>query len=267
MSNSEIDFSIITVSYNSDKTLERTIRSVLDQTHKNYEYILVDGGSSDNTNAIIESYKTKFTTNFVHISEPDNGIYDAMNKGIALAKGKVVGLLNSDDYYFNNTLSTVFEIFKNTDKKSVISGELLFKSITGEQLLKTSEVRFKKIMKKYKNGVRHPATFVPKVIYDELGLFNLNYKIASDAELIFRIYRAEFDFIFVNQPLVVMSDGGISNSKGIFKQLILENHYLLKTYCPSFILRCYFMMLTIVRLGVKEIFGGVTSVYRKMDNH
>ena len=266
MSNTDIDFSIITVSYNSEKTIARTIKSVLSQSYENYEYIIIDGASTDNTTSIIEKYKDRFKGKLKYISEPDKGIYDAMNKGIALANGKVIALLNSDDYYFENTLSTVQEAYNSSNKKSVISAELIFKSDAGEQLLKTSEKRFKKVMKQYKNGVRHPATFVPKLIYDKVGFFNLAYKIASDAELIFRIYTAGYDFIFVNKPLVVMCDGGISNSKGIFKQLILENHYLLKAYCPSFVLRLYFMILTILRLAIKEISGGLTSIFRKIDN-
>ena len=261
------DFSIITVSFNSEKTIERTIKSVLNQSNNNYEYIIVDGGSTDKTNEIIDQYKTQFNDSITHISEPDNGIYDAMNKGIALAKGKIIGLLNSDDYYFDNTLSMVYDAYGNTDKKTIISGELIFKSGDVEQLLKTSEKRFRKKMKQYKNGVRHPATFVPKVIYENVGLFNLNYKIAADAELMFRIFRANYTFKFINQPLLVMSDGGISNSKGIFKQLLEENRIFLKAYCPNVISRFYFLTLAILRLKVKENMANLISKYRKIENY
>lgn len=260
------DFSIITVSYNSQKTIERTIKSILSQSYKNYEYIIIDGGSTDKTNEIIEKYKTYFNGNLTHVSEPDKGIYDGMNKGIALAKGKIIGLLNSDDYYFDNTLAIVNEAYLETNKKTVISGELIFKSENGEQLLKTSEERFRKKMKQYKNGVRHPATFVPKFIYDNIGLFNLDYKIASDAELIFRIFRANYDFKFINQPLLIMSDGGISNSKGIFKQLMFENRKLLNTYCPNVVLRFYFITSARLRLTIKEFMANLITTYRKIEN-
>ena len=260
------DISIITVAFNSEKTIERTIKSVLGQSYKNFEYIIVDGGSTDKTNEIIERNIAQFSGNVIHISEPDNGIYDAMNKGISLAKGRVVGLLNSDDYYFDTTLSIVYDAYINSDLKSVITGELIFKSGDKEQLLKTGRKRFGKKIKQYKNGVRHPATFVPKVIYNKVGLFNLDYKIAADAELIFRIYKANYNFKFLNQPLLVMSDGGVSNSKGITQQILLEKKRLLKSYCPNMVERFFFTVETKFRFKVKELAAGLISVYRKFDN-
>ncbi len=261
------DFSIITVCYNSEKTIERTIKSILAQSHKNYEYIIIDGASRDKTNEIIESYKSHFNGNLTHISEPDKGIYDGMNKGIALTKGNVIGLLNSDDYYFDNTLSIVHENYLATDQKTVISGELIFKSEKGEQLLRTSKERFLQKTKHYKNGVRHPATFVPKVIYNQVGLFNLDYKIASDAELMFRIHKDNFEFKFINEPLIVMYDGGASNSKGLFKQLVNENWMILQSYCPNTPLRLYYITLAILRLSIKELDSKILSTYRKIDNN
>lgn len=263
----KIDLTIITVAYNSEKTIERTIQSVLNQTNKNFEYIIVDGASSDKTNDIIESYKKHFNGNLTHISEPDNGIYDAMNKGITLAKGQLIGLLNSDDHYFDTTLEIVHDAYMNSDLKSVITGELIFKTGNREQLLKTSEKRFRKKMRQYKNGVRHPATFVPKIIYDDIGLFDLHYKISSDAELIFRIHKANYDFKFINEPLVVMSDGGISNSKGITEQIIREKKRLLRTYCPDMFERAFFTSETKFRFKVKELASSLISMYRRIENN
>lgn len=261
-----IDFSIITVSYNSEKTIERTIKSVLNQSFKNYEYIIIDGNSKDKTNDIINEYQREFKGGITHVSEPDRGIYDAMNKGIALAKGNVIGLLNSDDYYFNDTLSMVYDTFMKTSGQSVLTGELIFKSDDGEQLLKTSKERFLKKTKHYKNGVRHPATFVPKVIYDDLGLFNLNYKIAADAELMYRIYKSKYDFTFINKPLLVMCDGGASNSKGLYKQLLHENRLFLKTYCPNLMTRFFYISSAKLRLATKELMADLVSKYRKIEN-
>ncbi len=260
------DFSIITVSYNSESTIERTIASMLNQKHDNFEYIIIDGGSKDKTNAIIETLKPQFNGKLTHISEPDRGIYDGMNKGISLAKGNLVGLLNSDDYYYEDTLSKVYKTYLETDGKTVISGELIFKGDKGEQLLRTSEERFLKKTNTFKNGVRHPATFVPMNIYKSVGLFNLDYKIAADAELMLRIYKADFKFKFVNEVLIVMADGGASNTKGLFKQLVHENWLILKKYCPNTILRYYYISMAIVRLSAKEMGSKVVSYYRKVDN-
>jgi glycosyltransferase involved in cell wall biosynthesis len=259
--------SIITVAFNSEKTIERTIKSVLNQTYKNFEYIIIDGGSTDKTNEIIQRYKTQFNDNLIHISEPDEGIYDAMNKGIALAQGRLVGILNSDDYYFDNTLSIVNKAYNNSDQISVLTGEIIFKSGDSEQLLKTSEGRFRKKMRQYKNGVRHPATFVPKLIYDDIGVFNLDYKIASDAELMFRIYKARFDFNFINEPLVIMSDGGISNSKGITDQILSEKRQILESYCPNMLKRFFFMNETKLRFKIKDLTGNLVTTYRKLANN
>ena len=262
----DIDFSIITVAYNSEKTIERTIKSVLNQSFKNFEYIIIDGNSTDKTNDIINKYKDQFAGGITHISEPDKGIYDAMNKAILLAKGKVIGLLNSDDFYFENTLSMVYDVYKETDSKTVITGELIFKSKDGEQLLRTSKERFLNKTKHYKNGVRHPATFVPKVIYDDLGLFNLDYKIASDAELMYRIYKANYEFKFVNKPLLVMYDGGASNTKGLYKQLLHENRLFLNAHCPNPISRFLYISSAKLRLVTKELLADLVSKYRKIEN-
>lgn len=261
------EISIITVAFNSDKTIERTIMSVLNQSYKSFEYIIIDGGSTDKTNEIVEGNKSKFDGNLIHISEPDKGIYDAMNKGISMARGKVIGLLNSDDYYFETTLLNVYKAYSNSNFSTIITGELLFKSGDREQLLKTSEKRFVKKIKHYKNGVRHPATFVPKIIYDEIGLFNLDYKIAADAEFIFRIHKAGYGFKFLNEPLTVMSDGGISNSKGITKQILLEKRLLLKSYCPNIAVRVFYIAETKLRFMVKEAATDLISAYRKIENN
>ena len=100
-------FSIITVCFNSEKTIERTIRSVLNQTFSDYEYIIVDGASKDDTMKIVKSYEDKFDGRLHYISEPDKGIYDAMNKGIRLAQGEIIGIVNSDDWLEDDSLMNV----------------------------------------------------------------------------------------------------------------------------------------------------------------
>ena len=102
-------FSIITPCYNSEKTIERTLQSVQSQTYQNYEYIIIDGGSVDGTLSIVEAYKSKFNGKMRVISEKDDGIYDAMNKGIRMAQGKLLGIVNSDDFYENTCLENALK--------------------------------------------------------------------------------------------------------------------------------------------------------------
>ena len=106
-------FTIITPCFNSEKTIEKTLQSVLNQTYQNFEYIIIDGGSTDDTLSIIESYKEKFAEKLTVVSEKDNGIYDAMNKGIQLAKGELVGIVNSDDFYETDALENIVNEYQN----------------------------------------------------------------------------------------------------------------------------------------------------------
>ncbi len=124
----DISVSIITVSFNSEKTIERTVKSVISQTYKNLEYIIVDGGSGDKTVDIIKGYSEKY--DFIsYTSEPDNGIYDAMNKGIERAGGEIIGIINSDDWYEENAVAIIVKSFlENGRKQGVYYGEMgLFK--------------------------------------------------------------------------------------------------------------------------------------------
>ena len=160
--------SIITVCFNSEKTIRDTIDSVLNQTYKNIEYIIVDGKSVDTTIDIIKSYELEFkrkNISFKWISEKDTGIYNAMNKGVRLAKGDLIGILNSDDWYSSNAVSEVVAVNGNQDF-SVISGKknkVNFK----KEILKT--IKNKKDIQKYIHRtmpINHPATFVHKKVYE-----------------------------------------------------------------------------------------------------
>ena len=209
--------SIITVSYNSESTIRRTIESITNQTFQDFEYIIIDGGSSDGTNKIIEEYKSILGDKLIHVSEPDNGIYDAMNKGINLAKGKIVGIVNSDDWLAPNA----FEIVENSSKdqdlsNTIFCGWMSFHYKDGrEQLLKTSSRRFIRHLKRYSMGVNHPATFVPLDIYKRIGLFDTNLKISADLDFIIRCWKENVVFHFVDYALTNMSDGGVSNINSI----------------------------------------------------
>lgn len=208
-------FSIITVSYNSGKTIERTIRSVLNQTFSDYEYIIIDGASSDNTIDIIRKYEAEFGGRLKWVSEPDKGIYNAMNKGINMSSGAIIGIVNSDDYWEPNTLQEVVNEYQGAHNpdNSIYCGWIKFHYNDGSsQLLKTDYQTFVSWARYFEvAGVRHPAVFVPKKVYEENGVFDENLRVMSDSDLLLRFYFAHVDFRFIDMVLSNMSDGGVSN--------------------------------------------------------
>lgn len=208
-------FSIITIAYNSGNTIERTIRSVQAQTFKDYEYVIVDGGSSDETLSIVKRYEPLFGGRMKWKSEPDNGIYDAMNKGIERSSGEIIGIVNSDDWLEPDALRIVADCYKDKDPSCscVCCGWMNFHySDSTMQVLKTDKEQFAQKAKTCEmGGVRHPATFVPKSVYEAHGVFDTNLKILADTDLIVRYYKAGVEFIFPNKVVTNMSDGGVSN--------------------------------------------------------
>jgi len=201
--------SIITICYNSASTIEDTIKSVIAQNYLDLEYIIVDGGSKDDTLKIIEKYRDKIAK---IISEPDKGIYDAMNKGIVLATGEVVGIINSDDFYEHNTvLIEVFSCFEN-NKIDACYGNIKYV----DRLAKEKQVRFWKAGKykkeKLNSGwiIPHPAFFVRKEVYNRLGSFNTDFRIAADYELMLRFLQNNTAVQYLDSTLVCMREGGFS---------------------------------------------------------
>ena len=201
--------SIITVCYNSASTIERAIKSVLSQDYSNIEYIIIDGGSTDGTVEIINKYKDKITQ---FVSEKDEGIYDAMNKGIALATGDIVGILNSDDFYADNfILSEIANAFGGGMIDAVYGNVAYF--ISGKEgkifrYWKAGEFSQAKI----KNGWMppHPAFFVKKDWYKRYGNFRLDFGTSADYELLLRFMLAGIKMKYVNKTFVNMQAGGAS---------------------------------------------------------
>lgn len=236
-------FSIITVCYNSEKTISRTIESVLNQTCQDYEYIIVDGKSTDKTLDIIKEYETLFSNKLKYISEPDTGIYNAMNKGIGLCSGEIIGIVNSDDWLQPDALEIVkMHADKITEADFIISGWMNFHYTDGTiQLLTNSYERFKRITDRYGMGLRHPATFVSANVYQHIGRFDENLKIAADCDLILRCYKENVLINIIPQVLTNMADGGLSERKQIDKY-IGEISYILKKHlhnkCEYFYLLC-----------------------------
>jgi len=181
--------SIITVSYNSEKTIEDTINSVYNQSFKNVEHIVIDGDSNDLTKKIVEKNKSKISK---FISEKDKGLYDAMNKGINLSNGEIIGLLNSDDVYYNeDVLKNVIHIFDTIPEVDVLYGDLVY--VERDNLDKIVRYwRSKNYYKKYfdnGNVPPHPTLFIKKNIYRKNKLFNINFKLAADYEFMLRLFK------------------------------------------------------------------------------
>lgn len=204
-------FSIITITYNSAATLEDTIRSVIGQSHPDIEYIVVDGGSTDGTLEIISRYRDKIQQ---FVSEKDNGLYDALNKGIRMATGDVVGMLHSDDFYLDNkVIADYAEIFAKQDPDAVYS-----------DLYYVDKDDTNKIIRKWKSGAYssgsfvngwmppHPTFFVKKEIYQRYGSFDPEFRTSADYELMLRlIHRHQIRLAYLSRYTVKMRMGGKSN--------------------------------------------------------
>lgn len=198
-------FSIITVTYNSAKTVEQTIRSVLSQSFDDFEYIIVDGASKDGTTRIIEKYAAS-DPRIRYISEPDKGIYDAMNKGIKMATGNVIGILNSDDYYEKDALKTISEAIPASNE-FVVYGMI-------RMLLDDCEdsVLFYNHNSLPKRMIMHPACFVSKFIYEKYQ-YDTTYRSAADYDLFLKLYQdQEILFVPVYRVITNFRIGGMSSS-------------------------------------------------------
>lgn len=195
--------SIITVCYNSVKTLEKTIQSVLSQTYKNLEYIIIDGGSTDGTLEIIEHYKDCIS---LCISEPDNGIYDAMNKGIQHSHGDIIGIINSDDWYAENSVKWVVQYFQHYNV-DVVYGDVLLIDENGSAD-KPKDCPLDTLW--YQMALPHPTVFIKKQSYQTYGLYSLQYKLSADYELILRLYSNHIKFGYINKIIAYFRLGGSS---------------------------------------------------------
>lgn len=203
--------SIITVCYNSSQTIENTIQSVVSQNYSNIEYIIVDGLSSDDTLKIIDRYKNKITK---VISEKDNGIYDAINKGISVSTGDIVAILHADDFYTNeNVISTIVNDFVNK-RVDAIYGDLQYVDRLDTNQIKRNWVSGEYNKENFLKGWMppHPSFFVTKECYNKFGVFNTSLKSAADYELMLRfLYKHNCTVDYIPQVLVKMRVGGKSN--------------------------------------------------------
>ncbi|MCK8480558.1 glycosyltransferase family 2 protein [Psychroserpens algicola] len=220
--------SIITATYNSEKTLGYCMDSVLNQTYSDIEYIVIDGNSSDNTVDLITS-KAKNAPHIVWVSERDKGIYDALNKGIQKATGDIVGFVHSDDYLADtHCVSDIVAAFKSHQVDGVY-GNLHYVSFENPEHIVRNWVSQPFYPKLLKRGwmPAHPTLFLKNAVYQAEGNFNLEYKIAADYDFILRIFNnSKYTYHYLPKTIVKMRVGGASNKS--LKNLIRKTKEDLK---------------------------------------
>ena len=203
--------SIITVVYNNSKYIRDAIESVISQDYPCIEYIVIDGGSTDGTIKIIDEYRKHIS---VIISEPDEGIYDALNKGIAKANGNFIGILHSDDLFCDKSvISDVISKLNSTNSELCFSDLVLVDKESGELKRYYMAHYFRRWMLRIGWLPPHPTVFIKRSLFDEFGFYSKNYKIAGDFEFFVRIfYGRKINWVYLNRISVMMREGGASNS-------------------------------------------------------
>lgn len=217
--------SLITVTYNASDHVRDCIESVLSQTHSDLEYIVIDGASSDNTMEIIREYSDRIS----HlISEPDDGLYDAMNKGIALATGDIVGILNADDLYSHKgVISKVVDVFNITDCDATFGDLVYFKTEEPDKITRFFPGKgFHP--RQFAKGIMppHPTFFVKRSLYESFGRFDTQFDICADFDLMVRfLYQNHATYTYIPEVLVRMRTGG-SSTQGIQSTLTINKEML-----------------------------------------
>lgn len=220
---------IITINRNNALGLERTIQSVISQTWADYQYIIIDGASTDNSVEVIEKYSDKIS---YWISEEDNGIYNAMNKGIKQANGEYCLFLNSGDYLYNNNVLEI--IFSENFTEELIYGNQFRVGEKGNRVVFfPSKLTFYHF---YTNFLAHNSTLIKKSLFNKIGLYNENYKIVSDHEFfVLAVCKYNCTVRYINEIISVMVDGGISNNPQYTEVVIKERADMFKKHFPNLI--------------------------------
>ena len=217
--------SIITVTFNSAKTVKDTIQSVLDQKYVDYEYLIIDGGSKDNTLDIIKSYESKFAGRMKWVSEKDKGMYDGINKGIRMATGDVVGIINSDDFYHRTDIFDIInKAFEEDKEVQAIYGDVRF--VNPDNLERTVRYYSSKHWKpwRFRFGFMpaHPTFFTYKENFEKYGYYQYDYHIAADYELLIRhLYTNMVPAKYVPVDFMKMRTGGRSTN-GLKSNVLLN---------------------------------------------
>lgn len=205
----ELKISLITVTFNAERTIERCVQSVINQSYPNIEYIIIDGNSTDNTGQIISKYSSHLQA---FISEPDEGVYDAMNKGIKIATGDIIGMLNADDFFADDDiLLKVADAFKQRSIQ-ILYGDLDYVNAAGKVIRKWRSGNYAKGAFNWGWMPPHPTFYCKKELYDKYGFYSLDYGTAADYELMSRfMVKNNINASYFQRVMVKMQIGGKSN--------------------------------------------------------
>jgi glycosyltransferase len=221
--------SIITVCYNRSSTIEQSILSVLQQDYPNIEYIIIDGNSNDGTKEIIAAYGDRISK---YISEKDKGMYDAINKGVKLATGDVIGLMHSDDtFYDNEVVSKIVKAFQEHDSIDGVYGDGIYVTNDAEERLVRNRIGGEYNVKRIEQGwlPLHPTVYFKRSCIEQYGLYNLDFKIASDTEFLIRyLYKHEVKMHYLNSYMVKMKMGGLSTDYKRAVEVLKEDYKIYK---------------------------------------
>jgi glycosyltransferase involved in cell wall biosynthesis len=242
--------SIITVCFNEKENIEQTLKSVVEQDFKDFEYIVIDGGSTDGTVEIIKKYQPSIG---FFVSEKDSGVYNAMNKGIAKATGEYLLFLNGGDFiYDNKVLSRVFG--EHDIRADIVYGdEQILKNDNSRQLVNLrNEVIGKKFW--FNRTLPHQSTFMKKKLFDEFGLYDERYKIAADYDFFMKcLYKNKHSFQYVPLTIAVWNDQGISNQEKYREQHLAERRQIQKKFFSFWDDRRFFTWPSL-KSGIKKFF-------------
>ena len=254
--------SIITVCYNAEKYIEKAIQSVLDQTYKNIEYIIVDGKSADSTMRIVEKYKDRISK---IISEKDSGIYEAMNKGIKTAAGDILYFLNCDDYFCNrNTVENIVNEFKQDDNLGIVYGRInYFNKPREASLIAAQEKEFKTKMDLIFRGICHQSIFSRKWVFERIGLFDERFRIHADFDWILSAFNGGIKFKFINEPIACYNYTGMSYLKR--NETMIDRIKVVRKHANLIEFGCYFMYASIrkIRDTLLEVYSSWKEIIEK----
>jgi len=245
-----VKISVIIPTFNSAKTVEDTIKSIISQNWPDIQVIIQDGGSTDGTKDIVDRYPVAM---FGWDATPDNGIYDAMNKGINRATGEVVAILNSDDVWLPGTLKRVAEVFSRNPDVGIVSGSIE----VWEDLPNGARVVLKSSLLHLRTGmtIQHPATFVRRNVYERVGLFNTCYRIGADYDFVLRCLEANIPCIILNDILVRMRAGGKGGSTFNFDDWTIRRSHKLSSVINETCICANSFARYLTRQVVLKIFG------------